>query len=140
MKIHKAASLALALFSLSSTIAFADQFAWIPHVMPDKTKDGDHRINLWGGALISVVNDTDDPHYYNYDLNLISPDCVTEDPHRNWQESFTVAPHSTWQEQRDLNVAIQCSPGDKRIAIHLKIRQDDKIIFEKASDGHFTVR
>lgn len=140
MKIHKAASLALALFSLSSTIAFADQFAWVPHVMPDKQYNGDHRINLYGGALITVINDSDETHSYNYDLHLSSPDCYSEDPHNNWQQPFSVAPHSTWQQERDLNVAIQCDRGGKRIDIHLKIRQNDKVIFQVASDGIFHVR
>jgi hypothetical protein len=140
MKIHKAASMALALFALSSSIAFADQFSWFPHLMPNQPKDSDHRINLWGGALITIVNDSEDTHYYNLHVNLTSPDCITSDNHAHWEERLQVAPHSTYNGEKDLNVAIECNHGVRESKLDMHLRQNGKVVFEQTMTGLFTVR
>ena len=136
----KVAVMAFALFGLSNV--YADQFSWVPHLMPNTTKDSDHRINLWGGAHVSIVNDSDDVHEYDLRLNLLSPDCITSDRHEHWQEPIEVAPHSTYNEDKDLNVAIECNRGlrQSKIEINIKNRKNHNTIFEQSVTGLFTAR
>ena len=137
LKATKAAIMAFALFGIST--AYADTFSWVPHLMPNAPKDSDHRINLWGGAHVSIVNDSDDVHEYDLRLNLLSPDCITSDRHEHWQEPIQVAPHSTYTTDKDLNVAIECNRGEResKIEMNIRDRKTHNTIFEQSAVSTF---
>lgn len=123
MRLIKCVSIGLFLCCMSS-LSFADTASWTPHVTINQPYGfAGIAFPVSGGGNMSVINDTDQTHYYNYSLEVSSTCGETYDRNGHYRNAgVVIPPHATWRDTREVKGYIKCNePGNKVVTLIWKM-------------------